>query len=82
MARRAGRGSIIGVIATILIGAAVVTYVVNMLFDTILSTSTSNNTNSTIASVRPIVNAAIIMLAMIAIVVSAAQMMGALGGIS
>jgi hypothetical protein len=77
---RAQRGSMIGVIASILIGAAIIVFVVNMLFDTLESTSSSDETNDTIAAIRPIASAAVIMTAILAIVVVAAQMMGYIGG--
>jgi len=77
---KASRGSMIGVIASILIGAAIIVFVVNMLFDTLISTSTSDETNATIAQIRPIASAAVIMTAILAIVVVAAQMMGYIGG--
>jgi hypothetical protein len=81
MARRqAARGSLIGTVASIIIGAAIIAFVVNMLFDVMLSTSTSNDTNDTIDAIRPIATAAIIMVAILAIVVVAAQMMGFIGG--
>lgn len=71
----------IGEIASILIGAAIITFVVNILLDTLKTASTSDTTNSTIAAIRPIVSAAIILVAVLAIVVVAGKMMGALGGI-
>jgi len=80
MAKKSNRG-LIGAVASILIGAAVITFVVNILLDTLVSSSTSADTNTTIAAIRPIVNAAIILVAVLAIVVVAGQMMGALGGI-
>lgn len=80
MAKQSKKG-LIGAVASILIGAAVITFVVNILLDTLKSSSTSDYTNNTIAAIRPIVNAAIILVAVLAIVVVAGQMMGALGGI-
>lgn len=80
MAKSKQRG-LIGAVASILIGAAVITFVVNILLDSLLASSTSTDTNSTIAAIRPIVSAAIILVAVLAIVVVAGQMMGALGGI-
>ena len=80
MAKKSNRG-LIGAVASILIGAAVITFVVNILLDTLVSSSTSADTNTTITAIRPIVNAAIILVAVLAIVVVAGQMMGALGGI-
>jgi uncharacterized membrane protein len=77
---KAQRGSMIGVIASILIGAAIIVYVVNMLFDTLESTSASEATNETIAKIRPIASAAVVMTAILSIVVVAAQMMGYIGG--
>ena len=77
---QANRQGMIGVIATILIGAAVLTFVINYIFDTLLSVSTSNETNRTIAQVRPIATAGIILFAIVAIVVVAAYMMGLIGG--
>ena len=61
-------------------GAAIIVFVVNMLFDTLKSTSTSDDTNETIEQIRPIASAAVIMVAILAIVVVAAQMMGYIGG--
>ena len=75
------RKGLIGAVASILIGAAVIAFVVNILLDTLKSSSTSTDTNATIAAIRPIVNAAIILVAVLAIVIVAGQMMGALGGI-
>ena len=80
MANKNQRG-LIGAVASILIGAAVIAFVVNILLDTLKTSSTSDDTNSTIAAIRPIVNASIILVAVLAIVVVAGQMMGALGGI-
>ena len=80
MAKNKNRG-LIGAVASILIGAAVIAFVVNILLDTLKSSSTSDDTNTTIAAIRPIVNASIILVAVLAIVVVAGQMMGALGGI-
>ena len=80
MAKTSRRG-LIGAVASILIGAAVIAFVVNILLDTLKSSSTSDDTNNTIAAIRPIVNASIILVAVLAIVVVAGQMMGALGGI-
>ena len=81
MARKtANRGSLIGTVASIIIGAAIIAFVVNMLFDVMLDTSTSDDTNETIEQIRPIATAAIIMVAILAIVVVAAQMMGFIGG--
>lgn len=80
MAKQSKRG-LIGAVASILIGAAVITFVVNILLDTLKASSTSSDTNSTIDAIRPIVSAAIILVAVLAIVVVAGQMMGALGGI-
>lgn len=80
MAKTSRRG-LIGAIASILIGAAVIAFVVNILLDTLKASSTSDDTNNTIAAIRPIVNASIILVAVLAIVVVAGQMMGALGGI-
>jgi len=80
MAKQSKKG-LIGAVASILIGAAVIAFVVNILLDTLKSSSTSSDTNATIAAIRPIVNAAIILVAVLAIVVVAGQMMGALGGI-
>ena len=77
---KAARGSLIGTIASIVIGAAIITFVVNYLFDTLVAVSTSDETNETIEQVRPIATAAIIMVAILAIVVVAAQMMGYIGG--
>jgi len=77
---KASRGSLIGTVASIVIGAAIITFVVNYLFDVLVAVSTSNETNETIAQVRPIATAAIIMVAILAIVVVAAQMMGYIGG--
>lgn len=74
------RQGAIGVIATIIIGAAILTFVVNYIFDTILAVSTSNETNDTIAQVRPIATASIILFAILAIVVIASYMMGFIGG--
>jgi multisubunit Na+/H+ antiporter MnhB subunit len=81
MAKGTSKRGLIGAVASILIGAAVITFVVNILLDTLKSSSTSDYTNNTIAAIRPIVNAAIILVAVLAIVVVAGQMMGALGGI-
>lgn len=81
MARGKKTTGLIGAVASILIGAAVVAFVVNILLDTLKTSSTSDDTNNTIAAIRPIVNAAIILVAVLAIVVVAGQMMGALGGI-
>jgi len=72
---------LIGPIASILIGAGVITYVVNILLDTLKDVSTSTDTNSTIDSIRPIVSAAIILVAILAIVIVAGSMMKSLGGI-
>lgn len=80
MAKQSKRG-LIGAVASILIGAAVITFVVNILLDTLKDSSTSTDTNNTIDAIRPIVSAAIILVAVLAIVVVAGQMMGALGGI-
>ena len=80
MAKQKQRG-LIGAVAGILIGAAVIVFVVNILLDTLLDSSTSDDTNETIAAIRPIVNAAIILVAVLAIVIVAGQMMGALGGL-
>jgi len=80
MAKTSRRG-LIGAVASILIGAAVIAFVVNILLDTLKASSTSDDTNNTIAAIRPIVNASIILVAVLAIVVVAGQMMGALGGI-
>lgn len=80
MSKQSKKG-LIGAVASILIGAAVITFVVNILLDTLKSSSTSDDTNSTIDAIRPIVSAAIILVAVLAIVVVAGQMMGALGGI-
>jgi len=80
MAKKSRHG-LIGAVAGILIGAAVITFVVNILLDTLLDSSTSTDTNDTIDAIRPIVNAAIILVAVLAIVIVAGQMMGALGGI-
>jgi hypothetical protein len=77
---QANRQGMIGVIATILIGAAILTFVINYIFDTLLSVSTSNETNDTINAVRPIATAGIILFAIVAIVVIAAYMMGLIGG--
>jgi len=81
MAKHTSKKGLIGAVASILIGAAVITFVVNILLDTLKASSTSDYTNSTIAAIRPIVSAAIILVAVLAIVVVAGQMMGALGGI-
>ena len=70
----------IGVIASIIIGAAVLAFVVNYIFDTMLTTSTSNETNETIEQIRPIATASIILMAILAIVFVAAQMMSIIGG--
>jgi hypothetical protein len=81
MAKQSRRG-LIGAIASILIGAAIITYVVNLLLDTLVNTAGQHDdTNTTIAAIRPIVSAAIILVAVLAIVIVAGQMMGALGGI-
>lgn len=80
MAKQNKKG-LIGAVASILIGAAVITFVVNILLDTLKKSSTSTDTNATIAAIRPIVNAAILLVCVLAIVVVAGQMMGALGGI-
>lgn len=80
MAKQSKRG-LIGAVASILIGAAVITFVVNILLDTLYTSSNSTDTQSTITAIRPIVSAAIILVAVLAIVVVAGQMMGALGGI-
>jgi multisubunit Na+/H+ antiporter MnhB subunit len=72
---------LIGAVGSIIIGAGVIAFVVNILLDTLKKSSTSTDTNATIAAIRPIVNAAIILVAVLAIVVVAAEMMGALGGI-
>jgi hypothetical protein len=81
MAKQSKKSGLIGAVASILIGAAIITFVVNILLDTLKTSSTSADTNATIAAIRPIVNAAIILVAVLAIVVVAGQMMGALGGI-
>jgi hypothetical protein len=81
MTNKQSKKGLIGAVASILIGAAVITFVVNILLDTLVTSSTSTSTNATIAAIRPIVNAAIILVAVLAIVVVAGQMMGALGGI-
>ena len=77
---QARRGTLIGSIATIIIGAALIAYVVNMIFDTMLATSTSEDTNDTIEQIRPIANAAIVLVAILAIVVTVSMMLGYLGG--
>jgi len=74
------KSGIVGAVAAILIGAAIVAFVVNILFDTLVASGSANAT-ATIVLIRPIVNTAIVLIAVLAIVVVAAQMMGALGGI-
>jgi len=76
----AQRGTLIGTIATIIIGVAIIILVMNIIFDVVVSVNMNDDTNASIAQVRPIANAAIVMTAALAVVVVAAQMLGFLSG--
>ena len=77
---KASRGTLIGAIATIIIGCAVIIMVMNIIFDVVVDVNMNNQTNASIAQVRPIANAAVVMTAALAVVVVAAQMLGFLSG--
>jgi hypothetical protein len=74
------RGTLIGTIATIIIGVAVIILVMNIIFDVVITVNMDNHTNSSVAQVRPIANAAVVMTAALSVVVVAAQMLGFLSG--
>ena len=76
----ASRGGLIGAIATIIIGAAIIVMVMNIIFELVIDVNNNNETNESIEQIRPIANAAVVMTAALAVVVVAAQMLGFLSG--
>ena len=76
----ASRGGLIGAIATIIIGAAIIVMVMNIIFELVIDVNSDNETNESIEQIRPIANAAVVMTAALAVVVVAAQMLGFLSG--
>lgn len=76
----ASRGGLIGAIATIIIGAAIIVMVMNIIFELVIDVNSDNETNESIEQIRPIANAAVVMTAALAVVVVAAHMLGFLSG--
>ena len=84
MAEKASRGSIIGLVGGVLIGAAillfVVTLVLNNLKDANAANDDSDDFNSTVDTIQTMMTVSAILLAVMGIVIVGSQIIGYIGG--